>query len=623
MKGPDALHTVPWRDLEHAYDDAADVPELILALYGSDDAAADDARHALFGTIVHQGTVHFASAPAVPFLAHAALHAPGRRADVLMLLAALAEHDPADTEEPSWKGSAVADTCAELCRETPALLPLLGDRDRRVRRVAIRAVAAVADLLPDGPRASATARAEELYESDPVPGVRADAVILLSRFGRDLAPLDSPLGDVRLAAAVLAAERSELPYPARLVEIIAQDSADPDPDTGDDDFPWGLATSAERLSRLLVRDPDLTVAARRIAAGDPGSCALPLLQRVAGRWRDRDAEVMRLLLVAPPRRGAPPHDTARRLGVIGDLIARVPEPAEDIRDALHRRTSARDATTAAAALVALARARDPRAVDLVLERPTAQALRAAAVHFPQGADRLIPVIRRELAAPARGVTAVALIEALAPFGAAARQARPEPLDCLRTRRAADLAARSLGLVGEATEETVALLHDAMRSTERPLRAAAAGAHHRLTGDAGPALDVFGDLLARGHPVHPVLVDLRPLGPAAAPLLPLVEPLLTARYEWNRVRAAEAYHALTGDIARAVSVLTELAGPTPFGLQALKTLAAIGQIPDELRAPLRIWASSPYRLLDDPLLPVEGPHPDDELLSLARDMLGAG
>ncbi|MFJ9942727.1 hypothetical protein [Streptomyces erythrochromogenes] len=617
MRSTAELDHVHWHDLTHAYGPAEDVPELIRALYADDDDTADEAIHELYGTIHHQGTVYPASAPAVPFLAHAVLHAPGRRDELPMLLAVLADHDPQDTESPSWTGSSAAAICAEVVRVLPDLLPCLGDAERAVRRAALRVVAAVADRLPAEARATAERRVEEAYATDPVAAVRADALVVLDRFGREPQAFDSPLPEVRLAAAVLAAERSGPPYEKRLVDVLAADGAEPDP--GDDDFPWaGTSSQEDRLTDLLTRDVDagLTAAARWIAAGDPGARGSRLGRQIAETWRDREAEVLALMLAALPHQ----RDTrasAHCLTTIGEWIERLPEPGADLRDALYDHAR-REEETAAPALLALVRSRDPRSLKLVLRDPGPETLAAAASCFPEAADRLIPAIRRTLAAGATGNGAIALIGALAQYGAAARQAQPELLDCLRTRRAAVVAARQIGRGGVVTAEITSLLHEAAQSTDSSLRAAAAVAHHRLTGEAEPALRVFEGLLAPQGPVHWHLSSLQPLGSAAAPLLPLIEPLLTARYEWTRMAAAEAHHQVTGSPERAVPILADLVGPTPVGLCALKALAAIGEVPDELRPTLRSFASSPLRLLS--AMPFAHVHPDEELRTLARTLL---
>ncbi|MEV6742352.1 hypothetical protein AB0N14_37950 [Streptomyces sp. NPDC051104] len=177
----------------------------------------------------------------------------------------------------------------------------------------------MAELLPAGLRASVVPQLDRLYAADPVPAVRADAMVVLARLGRDTAALDSPLPEVRLAAALLCVERSGPPYPAELVAVIAQDGAEPDP--GDDDFPWSdTTTQEEQLTRLLIRDRDagLTVAARWIAAGDLGSRGSWLAQKISETWRDQEPEVLELLLAAlPHQRDAAPSPAACAVSATG------------------------------------------------------------------------------------------------------------------------------------------------------------------------------------------------------------------------------------------------------------------------------------------------------------------
>ncbi|MFD7690500.1 hypothetical protein [Streptomyces sp. NPDC059781] len=618
MKSPAELDAVQWQTLTHAYGPAVDVPDLIRALHQGDDTTVDEAVHELYGNIHHQGTVYSASAPAVPFLAHAARHVPGRRTELLMLLATLADHSPSDTGSPHWPLSPVAEVCAELCRVLPELLPCLTDTERSVRRAALRVVAAVADTLPAGLWASVEEQVGELYSGDAVPAVRADALVVLNRSGREPLPFDSAWSEVRLAAATLAAERSGPPYPAELVTVLAEDGAEPDP--GEDDFPWpGTDTPESHLAGLLTDDPDaaLAVAAHWIDAGDLGSRGSWLAREIAEVWRDREPEVLDLLLAALPHQ----RDTrslVHTLDVIGRWVGRLPEPGDELRDTLydHART---DGETARPALLALVRSGDPRALELLLRRPDAEAVRAAATAFPEAGDELTAVIRQELSAGATGNAANALIAALEPLGASALQARPELVECLRTRRAAVAAARQLGLTGILTGEVPSVLREAGRSSDAPLRAEAAVARYRLTGDPAPALHAFEELLSAAQgPTHWHLGRLRPLGRAAAPLLPLVEPMLTARHEWTRATAAEAHHWITGSPDDAVPVLAELAGPSPVGLHALKALAAIGRTPEELRPTLRACAFSPRRLLGDS--PFSEDHEDEELRAAAWSLL---
>ncbi|GAA1959218.1 hypothetical protein [Kitasatospora viridis] len=620
MRSPAELDHVQWHELTHAYGSAEDVPEQVRALYEPDEELVEEAIYALYGNIHHQGSVYQASAPAVPFLAHAAMHVPGRRADLLMLLATLAEHEPQEVDSPHWAGSSVAAICVELVGVLPDLLPCLTDAEREVRQAALRVVAAVAGLLLDELRERVVARVEELYDGDPVAAVRADALMALDRFGRAVAGLDSPLPEVRLAVALLAAERAEPPYPAELVAVLAADGAEPDP--GDEALQWNGSSQEERLTRLLARDPDagLTVAAGWIAAGDLGSRGSWLARTIADTWRDREAEVLRLLLAAV-RQEQDVKELYGPLRAVSHWVDLVAHPAPELRDALHDYAYSPDEDVAEVALLALIRSRDPRAVELVLRRPNGRLLAAAAHQFPGAAEQLIPEIRRLLAAGATGNAGIALVRALAPLGAAARQAQPELVDCLRTSRAAIVAARQLGVNGVAAAEVVEVLREATGSTDDSVRAAAATAHYRLTGEAAVALGAFEELIAGGGQLHWFMAGLEPLGRAAEPLLPLIEPLLTADYEWTRLAAAQTHHWITGSPDRAVPVLAELVVPKPVGLEAMAALASTGRVPAELRPALEHFASSPVRLIADSPVSGEG-HPDEELRTLARRLLDA-
>ncbi|MFC1406460.1 MULTISPECIES: hypothetical protein [Streptacidiphilus] len=618
MRPPAELDEVQWQALNHAYGPAEDLPALVRALYQGDEEIIDEAIYELHGNIWHQGTVYEASAPAVPFLAHAAIHVSGRRAELLMLLAVLADHEPKHVDGPRWPDSSVGAVCAELCRVLPELLVCLGAPERGVRRAVLRVVAAVGDLLSEEQRAVIAEQVAALYVDDHVPAVRADAVVCLEQLGRGPDGLADLLPEVRLAAAVLAAERSQPPYSPALVEVMAQDGAEPDP--GDDDLPWsGLRTLDDRLTRLLREDPraGLTVAARWISAGDLGTRGSWLAEKIVETWRDQEPDVLDLLQAALPQQREA-RAIAGRLRAIGHWIELVPEPGTGIRDTLHRFANDEDEETTASALLALVCSRDARAPRLVLCRPTARLLGAAARHFPEDGELLIPAIRRELAAGATGNDGIALVQSLAHFGAAARQAQPELVDCLRTRRAAIVAARLLGTNGSATPETIDLLREATQSADLSLRSTAAVAHYQLTGETHLALSTFEGLLSGVGPVHWYLGALEPLGAAATPLLPLIEPMLEGG-DWTRMAAAEAHYWITGTPNRAVPVLSELVGASPVGLRALKALAATGVLPEDLRPTLRGFAFSPRRLLTD--TPVSGQgHADEELRMLARSLL---
>jgi hypothetical protein len=88
----EGLDAIDWDSVEHAYGPAGDVPGLLRALRsnaGEDRASAFDA---LFGNIVHQGTVYDATPLAVPFIIEL-LTAPDALDTeyLILLLASIAE----------------------------------------------------------------------------------------------------------------------------------------------------------------------------------------------------------------------------------------------------------------------------------------------------------------------------------------------------------------------------------------------------------------------------------------------------------------------------------------------------------------------------------------------------
>ena len=191
----ESLDGVDWAAVEHAYGPATDVPDLLRALCSPDPAARKQARHALFGTIVHQGTRYAATAPAVPFLAELVLapDTPDRHRLVWLLTYAAIGYDAA-----SLPAGIVEGTLDELARTTntegdereygpwalaayqavqaiaPSLLPLLDDDDARLRR-------AVAHLLAWFPRWARMSlpRLRARLAAEPDPDAKAAMLVAL------------------------------------------------------------------------------------------------------------------------------------------------------------------------------------------------------------------------------------------------------------------------------------------------------------------------------------------------------------------------------------------------------------------------------------------------------------
>lgn len=219
---------VDWAAVAHAYGPAADVPDLLRALRSPDPAAREHARHALFFTVVHQGTRYSATAPAVPFLAELALapDTPDRHQLVWLLTYAAIGYDEASLPAGIVKGS-----LDELARTTntpgeereygrwalaayqavqaavPPLLGLLDHDDAQLRR-------AVAHLLAWFPRwaPASLPRLRGRLAAEPDPDTKAAMLVALGLLAgargetRDAPRLAELLADndavVRWAAAV-------------------------------------------------------------------------------------------------------------------------------------------------------------------------------------------------------------------------------------------------------------------------------------------------------------------------------------------------------------------------------------------------------------------------------------
>ncbi|MER6353829.1 HEAT repeat domain-containing protein [Streptomyces sp. NPDC001634] len=621
MRPPGELDSVDWSASTHAYGSAEDVPELIRALYSTDVEQIDEALYELYGNVHHQGSVYPATVAAVPFLAHAALHSVAKREQLLMLLVVMADQPVPETPVTDGTRSVTQAVRETVAAQVPLLLPCLGDPDRAVRRAAVRLAAlggVGAEPVPPG----AVRQLTDLFDSDPVAEVRADALTALAHIDpdteaarrREAAALDGPVPAVRLAAALLGLERSGPPYPSDLVAVLAADGAEPDP--GEDDFPFaGLGTQEQRLTDLLTADPHagLAVAEAWVAEGDLGGRGSWLADGIADTWRDREPQVVAVLAEALPQQRD--NDAlAMRLEAIARWIPRVREPDADVRAILVRHAATTDPRVSAAAQTALARCGNPRVLTGSFE-PSVKALaELTADHRALGPIR--QVLRN---ADSSGLTA--LISALTP--ATAEQLLPELIELLRTRRSAIPVARLLGTVDDTAAVTEPDLLDvlaaAMNSTDEMLRAASAASHARLSKDPAPAVQVLELLLSRGKQKHWYLPEAGRLGAAGSPLLPAVEQLLHAPGAWTRMAAAEAHWSITGDPERAVPVLAELTGASPVGLRALEALVEIGAVPEELRPRLRHLAWSPLRLM--PVAwPPEIPHPDERLRAAALRLL---
>jgi len=122
------LHDIDWRNLQHAYGSAEDVPELLTSLAAGDDSVLWD----LCGNIYHQGTVYQATSYAVPFLWRLlAAQGDAGHSGVASLLGTIAE---AACDPPSPWSQKILD---EIWNGAPVALQLLQSSNETARRGAV------------------------------------------------------------------------------------------------------------------------------------------------------------------------------------------------------------------------------------------------------------------------------------------------------------------------------------------------------------------------------------------------------------------------------------------------------------------------------------------------------
>lgn len=100
-----SIDDINWDDLEHAYGRATDVPDVLAGLASDDVAARNNALYALYGSLLHQGTLYEATVAATPFLVEIALSDP--RPEVVGYIADLVRgarflDEPTDLDPPRF-----------------------------------------------------------------------------------------------------------------------------------------------------------------------------------------------------------------------------------------------------------------------------------------------------------------------------------------------------------------------------------------------------------------------------------------------------------------------------------------------------------------------------------------
>ncbi|MFC8719608.1 hypothetical protein [Kitasatospora sp. NPDC057198] len=570
MRTPEELHLVDWAELRHP-----DAPDRLRELYDGDREVARRAWGELFHRMLHQGSVYPAAVAAVPYVAHAAVHAAHGRAEALEFLANAGSGGcwtPPSGEPP-------------VSAELPFLLPLLGDADAEVRRQVVR----VAYWAAGESRPLAVAALAECFRGDASERVRAEALEVLSRLnGERAGTLRAALADgapaVRATAALGLLEEAEPPYPAELLDVLIVDGGDADFGMGPCEFFHGVGDTDGRVRELLRGDPATVraAAASWIAAGDHDRRGSRWAVELGERWPGREGEAAVLLTAALPRQREP-HPYARVRAAVERWATHHPDPravAEALRmPEPHPEQQAAGSGRGAPGPPGFARpisdAPDPEAEALVA--------RAARSDDPEVHRRaLLPYLCGSCPHPHSKAPQV--IESLTP-GAAARLV-PELLGLLHTAPHPRLL-RALGGTGLDDPRLAARIVRLTFDDDPALACAAAVAAVRLGVETRSALRMLAAYLEHDCDVLPEIALLGPLG---APLAPRVERHLLDNSATDRSRAAAALWRITGDPARVVPTLAALLRDGLRDPAALETFRrAVAALPPQVRARIEAWA----------------------------------
>lgn len=203
----EGLDEIDWASLNHAYGSADDVPDMIRQLASSDPGERDDALHAAFSNIFHQGTRYEATPKAIPFLIEIAERGDAEILDLLTHCVAgyfSTVRGPRNGSGPVFgeaprpmedygETSAILKACEEAAAPAvPVCIRLLAGNDTRVRCHALKLIAA---LHPTAERYEMIPRVQDLVANDRDAAVRAMGAFALTHL------LPRPQGSVLVTIA--------------------------------------------------------------------------------------------------------------------------------------------------------------------------------------------------------------------------------------------------------------------------------------------------------------------------------------------------------------------------------------------------------------------------------------
>ncbi|MGW0942335.1 HEAT repeat domain-containing protein [Streptomyces sp. NPDC002623] len=588
---------------------AEDVPGVLRGLESTDEAVREEAMSWLHSLLCYRDNVR--TSPVVPELIRLALHGPGHRAELLELLANLANWaGPTDEQERCRRDTA---------RSLPSLLHLTQDPDPAVREAVVLLIAACGQQ--DAPAPTPLLRDRLAAETDPRVRARIVTALGLLEPGDDdwrRPLLTDPEPRVVLAAAEDLLRTTEPPLPDALVDACARAySAQPPEEREESETEGHLWPESHRTFKdRLLEEPE--AALRALSRG------IPLAFEITERWRDRETDVL-------------PWALHEAVGESWDLY-RLAQLTCSLPSELHARVAERvlplladaDPAERAKAITVLARARVPVAIEeavrLAEETPgaydTFRTVRAVAEEFGAEALPVGRAVARQL-----GNAHSELVKVLLLFPEVAEDAVGQLSEMLtRTGTGYPPAAVAVlaGLGPAAGDVAERALRDCVAAgAHSSVSAEAAVALHAVAGDPEPALSLLRREMSASASAWTAILAGR-LGPAAAPLLPFIEPLLApSPYSGTRAEAALAVWRIAGRTEDTVEPLARKAVAWdrfyPGPPHPVLTLTEMGLLPRFAVAPLREGAESPRRIIADHMYG-DGPHPDDEMRAAVRTLL---
>lgn len=604
----DGIDAIDWSAMDHAYGPATEVPDWLRDLTSHDAETREYALDAMYGAVHHQGDVYDCTLATIPFLL-AMVREPSvpDRAHIVTLLASYAGREPGSAEryEPE-PGSEYAAAEAAISAAWDDFAALLTDPDPAVRAAAPLALSA--DAVHD------TETAQLLLNHYPFETDTEPRLAMLETLGlyaahpgfpevfAQMAAI-APDPQTRIAALTAALGGEGVEPPSGLVDTAVSTMLDlygaaPPQRPAEDRPATDTLIGAIRQANAGRSHPDLYPLLLKLfrGFGDRPDDQNRLLTRLlrSDSWEARlDAIGPATMFVATWR-----GDHRELIGLIGEQLGSdrprlreraaaalngFEELAAPAADELARAvaTAPREAASSIAepeipwltvwegetpslgpALRALARVRDPRAVPAlawVLEQPLLPTgIGHSIAWLGAAATELIPSLRQRITDPELSEDLVV------PLAHALRH-----LDADRHTAATALVSReptvpvllALSELGPDVAE-VAEPHVRARLTveDERVRAAAAYALWRLTGDTAGVAELAGNLAGGRYQARDAADWLGEIGPDAAAAVPGLRRLLAAEREqhpWPQLAAAIALWRITGETGPTLTTLLEL------------------------------------------------------------------